>query len=74
MSVEVLVQFPTVPKKWVESIQSLDTCSFFSLLLGTSPHKTEEDNVSIIAPHFDEYTSGTGKHDRMNISMSGSFW
>ena len=35
-----------------------------ALFLGASINKTEDDNISIMAPHqsyFDEYPSGTGK-------------
>jgi hypothetical protein len=33
--------------------------------IGTSINKTDDDNISILAPHqsyFDEYPSGTGKY------------
>jgi len=40
-------------------------------LLGTSLNKTDDDNISIMAPHqsyFDEYPSGTGKN-KTNIEI-----
>jgi len=45
------------PNEWVNR-------SYFIIILGTSFNKTDEDNVSILAPHqsyFDEYPSGTGR-------------
>ena len=46
---------------------------FYMIYLGTSCNRTDDDNVSIIGPHFEEYPSGTGKNNYLQLFKVNQF-
>jgi hypothetical protein len=44
----------------VSAEKNIFSLFFILFYLGTSCNRTDDDNLSIMGPHFDEYPSGTG--------------
>jgi hypothetical protein len=58
MSFKIFSKYTTISRKLVFNV--ILSLGFYFVYLDTSGNRTDDDNLSIMGPHFDEYPSGTG--------------
>jgi hypothetical protein len=68
MSIEIFSKYTTISRKFVFS--ELDLFMLLLIILwfylGASCNRIDDDNLSLVGPHFDDFPSGAGKQNSLS--------